>query len=99
MANCFIGMQPINMQKVNGGVSEVICCFIKSASQQTTPMIMKHLLVITDAIKNFFTILSGLIVSTPGIDCIDEAFRRLPLGSFAKSKGSAPPSGVTQEVL
>jgi hypothetical protein len=45
------------------------------------------------ATKDFFVIISCLLIASPGVNCVDECFRGKFLGCFAKGKERDPVMG------
>ena len=93
MTHRFVGVESVDVQQVDRVIGKLRKSIVKASAQQIGELPVVALVVLAYLIKDFFTILSGMLITLPMIDGIAQATKSTFLNCLAKGEvGFAPMS-------
>ena len=78
MLNGFVGVQAVDMQKIDSIVGEIAARLIESAAQELGESSEVGFVESVQLLKHFITVEPGVLVSAPGIDCKGARWQAVP---------------------
>jgi hypothetical protein len=80
-----VGVQPVNMQQIDGAIAELGDRLVKRHAQQGGKTPVQMLVVLRDRLKDVLAVMPGLIIANPGIHGI--TLRCQAIGGYGLAEG------------
>lgn len=90
----FVGMQTIDVQKINGAVLKFRERIVEASPQEIRELPIIAIVVLVDVIEDFFAIAADVLVSLPLIDGVTRAGKLLLFNRLAEGEIGFTPVGA-----